>query len=233
VTPLHRQFLAVLGDRPTEDIFIPEKVREILDSPKAQVLLRAVDGSSREDLVVGALRALAMQRDAMETAAIGMELVATMPGYGSSATRDTEACVLDLVNAARRQAIVVGYGLTNARFVEALHVAGARGVDIVMITDRRSEHGRKVLRDWPSFLSPPRVYQERSTDLHEMAKMHGKALLVDGTRLFVSSANFTWLAMNANIEIGVVLTGSSVVAAQAMFEELLVDSGLLERVSLG
>lgn len=232
MTPLHRQLLDLLAGCGTNDVFAPETAAEILETPAARSLVRSFDEHPPSQLVLAALRALAAQRNALENQALDLELVATMPGFRSSVAQDTGSAVLRLVESVQRQLIVVGYELTSRELERALHAASDRGVEIVMITDRGSKHGPRILREWPAHLSLPRIYQERESEVSHMAKMHGKALLADGTRLFVSSANFTWLAAHANIEIGVVLQGPRVEAARDLFEELLIESRLLERVAL-
>ncbi len=229
--PLHRQLLDLLAGRRTEDLFAPETSTRLLESPEGRRLVREFEGQSPPLLALASLRALAAQRDGLEGQALELELVATMPGFRSSVAQDTGPAVLALVQGAQRQVIVVGYEFTNKLFEHELHSASERGVEIVVITDRGSRHGPRLLREWPAHLSLPRVYQERVSDVSHMAKMHGKALLADGNRLFISSANFTWLAVNANIELGVVLRGAPIQAARDLFEELLIESRLLERVA--
>lgn len=230
MTALHRQLLNLVAGRPAEEVFAPESAARLLDSAEGRQLVRALDGLPPVQVALATLRALAAQRDALDAHALELELVATMPGFRSAVAQATGPVLLSLVQAAQRQVIVVGYQLTNKAFEQELHVACDRGVEIVMITDRASGHGPRILSEWPLHLSLPRVYQERVSDIHYMAKMHGKALLADGQRLFISSANFTWLAVHANIELGVVLSGPKVEAARDLFEELFHESRLLERV---
>jgi phosphatidylserine/phosphatidylglycerophosphate/cardiolipin synthase-like enzyme len=61
--------------------------------------------------------------------------------------------------------------------------------------------------------------------------MHGKALLVDGRDLLVTSANFTFHGTRANIEFGIRIKDIHVVEAASVFRALL-QSDLLERVSM-
>lgn len=230
MTPLHRQLVELIDGRPTEEVFAPDAEERFLNSAEGRRLVQSISVLQPEQVALAALRALAAQRDAVEAQALDLELVATMPGYRSAVAQATGPTVLALVQGAQRQLIVVGYELTNKAFEFELHAAGDRGVEIVMITDRGTGHGPRILREWPAHISLPRVYQERASDVSHMAKMHGKALLADGQRLFVSSANFTWLAVHANIELGVVLCGARVDAARTLFEELFHGSRLLERV---
>lgn len=74
------------------------------------------------------------------------------------------------------------------------------------------------------------VFQDRRRDeAAKFAKMHGKALLVDGSDLLISSANFTFHGFHGNLEFGVRLRGKPVERAGDVFRAML-DSELLERV---
>lgn len=212
------------------DIFAPEGAAHLTSLPEAAALAQEMSACPPDELVVSVLRAIALERDELERNAVDLDFVATLPGFSSSVARSTEEAVGALLDQAKHQVIAVGYEITEAGFVDRLHRFAGRGGQVVLVTDRRSGHGPRLLAGWPSYLPPPHVFQERAPLVHEKSKMHGKALLVDGERLFVSSANFTWLGMNANIELGVIVSGPRVRPARDLFEELLLHSGLLERV---
>jgi phosphatidylserine/phosphatidylglycerophosphate/cardiolipin synthase-like enzyme len=60
--------------------------------------------------------------------------------------------------------------------------------------------------------------------------MHAKCIVVDGTRCFVSSANFTQSGQARNIEVGVLIEDRNLAASiQDQFESL-VTQGILRRV---
>ena len=61
------------------------------------------------------------------------------------------------------------------------------------------------------------------------SSMHAKCLLVDGTDLLITSANFTFHGLHGNIEIGARLSGSSALEARKFFSHL-VDNGIVEEV---
>lgn len=228
--PLFRRLLELAAGY--EDIFDPETAKRLEEDPEAVALASALRARPSSDAVLAAMRAISAQRSDSRAQDLDFELVATTPGFTSSVARETESAVLGLIDGARRQIIAVGYLISSDAIVVRLHRAAERGVEVVIISDRTSAHGEEVIRAWPAHLELPRVYQERPSSINSMAKMHGKALLVDGDQLFISSANFTWLAMRANIELGVVLSGPRIRPALVLFEELFIDSGLLERVRM-
>lgn len=232
MTPLHRQLLALSRMAVPGGSFAPELPALLKADERAMGLAGELDGLPAVERLVVMLRTLALDRDAVAAEALELEFVATLPGYSSSVARSTEVAIGELLRSAKHQVVAVGYEFTEATIIAALQDVVRRGAEVVCVTDRRSGHGRMLLETWPAALLPPRVFQEKANDISDMAKMHGKALLVDGEALFLSSANFTWLGMNANIELGVVLKGPRLRPARTLFEELLVHSQLLERVTL-
>lgn len=233
MTPIHREIFGLFAATAAErDVFAPETEQILKELPAAEGLSASMARSSPHDLLLSVFRAMALQRDSLERGAIELDFVATLPGFDSSIARSTEEAIGALIDGAKHQIIAVGYEISEGAFVDRLHRFASAGGQVVLVTDRKSGHGRRLLAGWPEQLPMPRVFQERESLVSEKSKMHGKALLVDGERLFISSANFTWLGMNANIELGVIVSGPRVRPARDLFEELMVHSGLLERVSL-
>ena len=231
MTQVHRELLRLFRSVVRQgDAFAPEIGERVRDSALARRLGATLAATPPADLVLAVLRAMALQGDSLERGAIDVKFVATLPGFDSSVARPTEEAIDELMAAAKHQIIAVGYEITETRFVDSLHLFGSNGGQVVLVTDRKSGHGRRLLSAWPAQIPLPKVYHERRTGVSRMSKMHGKALLVDGEQLFVSSANFTWLGMNANIELGVILSGPGVRPARDLFDELILHSGLLERV---
>lgn len=60
--------------------------------------------------------------------------------------------------------------------------------------------------------------------------MHAKCLLVDGSDLLVTSANFTFHGLHGNIEIGIRVRGAQAAEARKIFSHL-VDSKIVEEVA--
>jgi len=59
--------------------------------------------------------------------------------------------------------------------------------------------------------------------------MHAKCLLVDGTDLLITSANFTFHGLQGNVEIGVRLSGPPAAEARKIFS-YLIERGVVEEV---
>jgi len=60
--------------------------------------------------------------------------------------------------------------------------------------------------------------------------MHAKCLLVDGTDLLITSANFNFHGLHGNIEIGIRISGPPAAEARKIFSHV-VESGLVGEVS--
>ena len=93
---------------------------------------------------------------------------------------------------------------------------------------------RNDFRDhiWPGKRLPAVFHDPRSlsTDWGPKACLHAKCIVADGTRAFVSSANFTEAAQQRNIEAGVLLEDAGLASALEEQFEGLVRRGLLMAV---
>jgi len=61
--------------------------------------------------------------------------------------------------------------------------------------------------------------------------MHAKALLVDGSVAFVTSANLTEYGIDRNLELGLVVRSGDIPRTLREHVERLIDEGELKRVS--
>jgi phosphatidylserine/phosphatidylglycerophosphate/cardiolipin synthase-like enzyme len=133
-----------------------------------------------------------------------------------------------MIDGATTEIIVLGYEMTDRDLIELLATAASRGVNVTMICDRSRGTAVRFLESWPSHTPPPRIFHDRQrAGGAPYASMHAKCLLVDGSDLLVTSANFTFHGLHGNIEIGVRLTGAPAFEARKIFS-YLVESGILE-----
>lgn len=175
------------------------------------------------------LQALAVHEQSLRTRLAEVEFVATMPTAASAAARGTAEVVLEMLTDARREVVALGYEIGDSSFLAALAEA-ARRVPVTLIRDRTRAQDSDPLTRWPTGVPRPVVFQDRAREgAAPYAKMHGKALLVDGEDLLISSANFTFHGLHGNLEFGVRLRGSAVGRAGEVFRAML-ESELLERV---
>lgn len=154
-----------------------------------------------------------------------IELVATGPDLPGVALRDTAVVVRDLFARASRSVLVAGYAVYQGRRVFQalaqrmnelpdlqvklfLNIARRPGVPTAAAELVRRFLHRFRKRDWPSGTRMPEIYYDpRAITLSDQpsACLHAKCIVVDGTDVFISSANFTEAAQERNIEIGLVL----------------------------
>jgi phosphatidylserine/phosphatidylglycerophosphate/cardiolipin synthase-like enzyme len=179
--------------------------------------------------LVTCLQSLAILEEKLEPRLVQTEFVATLPATVTVAARDTASVVREMLDGAAREVIALGYEMGEEGFIEGLARA-ARRVSVTLIWDRERAVANNPLAGWPPDAPAPTVFQDRARDdAAPYAKMHGKALLVDGTDLLISSANFTFHGLHGNLEFGVRLRGRSVERAGDVLKAML-SSELLERV---
>jgi cardiolipin synthase A/B len=152
----------------------------------------------------------------------------------------TEQVLLELIQSARESIYLVTFAAYKLPIlVKALQDAAARSVRIAFILEDKKESGGKVtlspfdalrvvgkrvatVYTWP-------VEMRARNDKGQHGSLHGKLVVTDGTRLFVSSANLTEFALNLNMEMGVLVSGGEVPRrAMANIEALIRDGVLRE-----
>jgi phosphatidylserine/phosphatidylglycerophosphate/cardiolipin synthase-like enzyme len=147
-----------------------------------------------------------------------VELVWTGPSTLSAGLRSTEQVILEMFRAARHSVYLVTFAAYKVgSLVAALREAIARGVRVSFVLEDKEESAGKVsvsalqalsgagLGAVKTYLWPLERRQRNERGDH--GSLHAKCVLVDGERLFVTSANMTEFALTLNIELGVLLTG--------------------------
>ena len=152
-----------------------------------------------------------------------VELVWTGPEPTHATTRDTRRVLEQLFRDASRQVLVAGFSFDHGQALFApLHEAmDDRDVrcdlfldipgdqrDVEPSDEQRlvSDHvARFLTANWPWDLRPAFHYDPRRFDPSVYASVHAKCVVVDGTRAFVTSANFTDRGQTRNIEVGVLV----------------------------
>jgi cardiolipin synthase len=137
-----------------------------------------------------------------------VSVVWTGPESGVSSSRLTAAAVIELINAARSEILLVSYATyTEPSISMALSAAAARGVVVTLLAERHQDNpsytalgtpfpGLNALRlHWSAGSRPPG------------AALHAKIIVVDDQVALVGSANLTGRAMEANIECGILIRG--------------------------
>ena len=148
-----------------------------------------------------------------------------------SSSRLTAAAVIDLINAARSEILLVSYAThTEPSIKAALSAAAARGVAVTLLAERHEDNpsytaagtpfaGLNILRlHWPASSRPPG------------AALHAKVIVVDDHVALVGSANLTSRAMESNLECGILIRGGPQPRAIRDHITGLAASGALRRL---
>jgi phosphatidylserine/phosphatidylglycerophosphate/cardiolipin synthase-like enzyme len=154
-------------------------------------------------LLTGA--ALAMERTRQHQS---VKVVWTGPESGAHSSRLTAAAVIELIDSARQEILLVSYATqTEPTIRDALQDAVTRGVSVTLLIERPEDNpgyssartpfpGLRALRlHWPAAERPPHT------------SLHAKIIVVDDRIALVGSANLTSRAMEDNLECGILIQG--------------------------
>jgi cardiolipin synthase A/B len=160
-----------------------------------------------------------------------VSVVWTGPESGVSSSRLTAAALIDLINEARSQILLVSYATqTEPSIKAALSAATARGLTVTLLAERHEDNpaytaagtpfpGLNALRlHWPASCRPPG------------AALHAKVIVVDDRVALVGSANLTGRAMETNLECGILIRGGPQPRAIRDHITGLYAAGLLRRL---
>jgi len=99
-------------------------------------------------------------------------------------TDDLEQLVVELIDNAQSDIVLLSHKLTLTRVIEALNRAKVRGVNVFVMTAMRPRLGKVAI---PNFV----FFPERLPKDLWLPPPHVKALVIDGQKLFFGSGNFT------------------------------------------
>ena len=180
------------------------------------------------------------------------DLVVSGPDVPGVPTADTYAVVQSLFQEAQNEIVLAGYAFHNGKLLfERLaeqkrlrpqlriifHVDVPRKSGDTTTSDdiilRYAEEFRA--RHWPWQPFPEVYFDPRAlkTDTNVRASLHAKIVVVDRTKLFLTSANFTEAAQQRNIEMGLLSRAVYLAELVAAYFEGLRQSGHLQRLPNG
>lgn len=177
------------------------------------------------------------------------DLVVSGPDVPGVPTSDTYAVVQSLFHEAQHEIVLAGYAFHNGKLLfERLaeqkrlnpelkilfHVDVPRRGGDTSTSDsiilRYAEEFRT--RHWPWEPFPEVYFDPRAlnADSHSRASLHTKIVVVDRSKLFLTSANFTDAAHQRNIEMGLLTRAAYLAEQVAAYFEGLRHSGRLVRL---
>lgn len=168
-------------------------------------LLAAVSPALVTGALVGASRAIGAER-ARQT----IDIVWTGPASSVSTSRLTSAVVVELIDTATEEILLVSFATrTELSIAAALDRAAQRQVAITLLLENSDDNphytgtadpfpGLRARRlTWPATSRPPG------------AAIHAKVIVIDRRTALIGSANLTGRALDHNLECGVLLRGGA------------------------
>ena len=170
-----------------------------------------------------------------------VELVWTGPDTPSIPMRRTDQALLQVINTAQRDLLVVSFAVYNiAAVVQALIDAGRRGVRLRICLEAPEPSGQQMayntiraLGDEVGRLAQLFIWPRDQRPVGATGKpasLHAKCAVADGRVLFISSANLTEYAMALNMELGVLITGGELPGRVVSHFERLMETDVLRRI---
>lgn len=164
--------------------------------------------------------------------------VCTVPDSCVPGMEDTLNESIKLIKSARFTIYLMNYWMTagSIRLLNALmdQVEAVPSLKVVIIGDSKKRFLEPFNRMWKPEVTKPTIYIYKpglETASDDRSKMHAKTLVIDETRMLITSANMTGLAMNENIEVGISLEAPRAVRKIShMINELIHRKDLFERV---
>ena len=198
-------------------------------------------GSESPGLLTVALRVAA---SAAEQSRISgrCELVWSGPTPEGFSFRRTDEALLELVRLARQRLTLVTFAAYRVPEIrDALALAVSRRVEVRFVSESEDASGGRLTHDAALALGPElaarvRCYEwpaERrpSNDRGRTGVLHAKCAVADREGLVVASANLTELALDLNMEMGVLILGGALPGQAADHFDGLIREGVLQVVS--
>ena len=170
-----------------------------------------------------------------------VELVWTGPDTPSIPMRRTDQALLQVIDAAQRELLVVSFAVYQIdAVVQALIEAAGGGCGCASAWRRPSLAARRIAYDTIRALGPEvghlaQLYiwpldQRPVGPSGKPASLHAKCAVADGELLFISSANLTGYALALNMELGVLIKGGDLPGRVVDHFGRLIENGVLRRV---
>ncbi len=170
-----------------------------------------------------------------------MELVWTGPDTPSIPMRRTDQALLQVIDAAQRDLLVVSFAVYQIEdVVQTLIAAGRRGVRLRICLEAPEPGGQRLAYDTIRVLGSDvgRLAQLYIWPLDQRpvgpggkpASLHAKCAVADDKLLFISSANLTGYALALNMELGVLIQGGELPGRVVDHFGRLMAAGTLRRI---
>ena len=169
-----------------------------------------------------------------------IDIAWTGPSTPSVPVRRTASIIVDLIDESRKELLAVSFAAYNVPVVvDALNAAASRGVEVRLVLESAADSGGALrfdartafsaLEDRVRFYSWPA--DQRATPSGAHGALHAKAIVADGKSALITSANLTGSALDANMELGLLVMGGPIPGRLATHFAELIARGILRQVA--
>lgn len=154
-----------------------------------------------------------------------VDVVCTAPVQFEVPVRATFATMIEMVQEARSEIVIVGYVFTTgaSEFVRRVSHARQRGLTVTIIGNHMRQSVSALRAIWGPGPAPA-VYSWDGDPDDEMTSLHAKLLICDKQTALVTSANFSLHGLHENIEIGLRVDSPSVARLNDFVIRLIASS---------
>ena len=167
---------------------------------------RAAGVSQRADQERLAFEALAILAERHERRTTRVTPVATTPRTALRARRSASV-LRELIRGATLEIIVLGYDVSDVDIINELAARASVGVAVDLLVDGAQTPIDRLVGAWPLGAGEARVWSTGLDERGRAYRLHAKAIIVDGRRCMLGSANLTYSGLHTNLELGVLLEG--------------------------
>lgn len=150
------------------------------------------------------------------------ELVITAPASFKIKARKTAIVVNELINNAKNEISITGYSISEyvGDILDIIIKKSMSGVYVnLYINDLDSKD--KILKDILMYKGKYlNVYNYNKEEDDKMAALHAKVIVIDSSKVFITSSNLSYHGMVKNIEMGVLINSK---AKSAMVNNIFIE----------
>jgi len=190
----------------------------------ARATSRAQDNNNLRDIALIAA-ASAEHESAREQDSERVDVVCTGPVQFAVPVRATFATMIEMVQQAHSEVVIVGYVFTAgaAGFVRHVLQARQRGLPVTIIGNRMEQSIAALRQLWGPGPAPV-LYSWENDGTDEMTSLHAKLLICDKDTALVTSANYSLHGLHENVEIGLRVRSPSVMRLSDFVRQLIASS---------
>jgi phosphatidylserine/phosphatidylglycerophosphate/cardiolipin synthase-like enzyme len=179
-----------------------------------------------------AMESLALLTERYERRYTRVTPVATTPRTALRARR-SDAVLRELIGGATEELIVLGYEVSDVYIIGALAERASLGVVVDLLIDANQTPPEKLALAWPAGAGPAQLWTTTMDERGRPYRLHAKAVIADGSRCMLGSANLTYSGLHANLELGVLLEGPVARRFRAHVAEMAQRGVVAPSISLG